>query len=540
MTVYILSFLLSFCSISYQFVIARVLMQFSNDEILSQSVTLGFYLVAMGLGSQAVGLLKNRHERRVLFALETMLSLVGLILVPLLYLSYTFLSVFFYKYLSFWSGWGQGSEKVFLLQGLTVLVGFLTGMELPLLIKLQERTTGQNSFNRVLGINYLGALSGSFVVSLYLIPVLDLVRSSVMIALLNFIAIIMIAFGAQGWRRRWSAVVVASALFFGAAFPTLKYSDTVEQAYIKSFYSDIRIPEFSWAAMRNFFRYMDDFNDIERYVTPYQIIDIVSDDFMKSGDDRGDFSLYLNMQPQFSRLTQRAYHESMVEGALNLSGSHPKEILVLGAGDGLLAAELLKHPEIQKIVLIELDPFMIHLSREHKDVKELNRASLFDPRVEVVVGDAFNYIRRTDRVFDGVFVDFPFPVSYELGKLFSVEFYSALQRVISPKGFFVADIPVWRGLEGTEKKPEPTPQDIVLSSLHAAGLNNAVVYGPIEAFLFVSKENRRPAFDYGALSPWLGNTTLLNLTILTSVTEKAQIRDENVNSIYRPKRFQWR
>ncbi|WP_374075809.1 spermidine synthase [Bdellovibrio bacteriovorus] len=539
MTIYLLSFLLSFCSISYQFVIARVLMQFSNDEILSQSITLGFYLVAMGLGSQVVGFLKEKSERRALFLLEMSLSLVGLFLVPLLYLSYTFLSVFLYRYLPFWTGWGQGAEKVFFLQGCTLLVGFLTGMELPLLIKIQERNSGKNSFNRVLGINYLGALAGSFVVSLYLIPLLDLARSSVLMAVLNFLAVVIIAFGVRKNIKRWGATIVASILFFAAAFQTLKHTDAIEQAYIKSFYSESRIPEFSWTAVKNFFLYMDDFADVDRYVTPYQIIDIIPDKFMKSGEDSGDFSLYLNMQPQFSRLTQRTYHESMVEGAINLSGSHPKEVLVLGAGDGLLVAELLKHNDIQKIILVELDPFMIQLAREHKDIKELNRGSLFDPRVEVVIGDAFNYIRRTNKVFDGVFVDFPFPVSYELGKLFSVEFYSALKAVISPQGFFVADVPIWRGLGYEKSKPKPSPQDIVLSSLHAAGFDNAVVFGPIEAFLFVSNNTKKPAFDYESLSPWLANATLLNLTILTSVTNDADISKTNVNSIYRPKRFRW-
>ncbi|MEK2646934.1 spermidine synthase [Bdellovibrio sp. BCCA] len=539
MIIYLLSFLLSFCSISYQFVIARVLMQFSNDEILSQSITLGFYLVAMGLGSQAAGFLKKKSERHTLFMLEMALALVGLFLVPLLYLSYTFLSVFLYHYLPFWTGWGQGAEKVFLLQGCTLLVGFLTGMELPLLIKLHEKNTGKSSFNRILGINYLGALVGSFAVSLYLIPLLDLARSSVLVAILNFIATVIIAFGARKALWRWGATVVASALFFISAAQTLKYTDVIEQAYIKSFYSETRVPEISVRAVKNFFLYMDDFADVDRYVTPYQIIDTVPDKFMKSGEDIGDFSLYLNMQPQFSRLTQRTYHESMVEGAINLSNTHPKEVLVLGAGDGLLVAELLKHTDIEKIILVELDPFMIRLAKEHKDIKELNRGSLYDPRVEVIIGDAFNYIRRTKKVFDGVFVDFPFPVSYELGKLFSVEFYSALSAVISPQGFFVADVPIWRGINAADQRPRPAPQDIVLSSLRAAGFNNAVVYGPIEAFMFVSKKSQKPVFNYDSLSPWLSNATLLNLTILTSVTDKADVSEKNVNSIYRPRRFRW-
>lgn len=538
MIVYVLAFLLSFCSISYQFIIARVLGQFSNDEVLSQSITLGFYLVAMGLGSQCVGFLKTKKEENLLFSLELSVAVLGILLVPFLYVSHITVTVFFSNWFQWMDEWSRHSDKVFLFQPATLVIGFFTGMELPLLIKLHERR-GKPGFNRILGINYLGALAGSFAVSLFLLPRLDLIRGSVFIALINFLAALLLLWGYRPYWRRALKAVLACCLFFGVCYETLRYSEVIQQVYMKAHYLETRMLEFSWTSIKNLVLSNYAFNDIERYVTPYQIIDIVPRRFMISGEVPGDFSLYLNMQPQFSEGTQRPYHEGMAEGGINLAGFVPHHVLVLGAGDGLLVAELLKRPEIEKITLVELDPFMIELAKKYVDIKEMNKASLYDPRVEVVIDDAFHFVRKSKQKYDGVFVDFPFPVSYELGKLFSVEFYTSLQRVLSPEGFFVADIPVWRTIEKHPALPRPYPQEIILSTMKAAGLRHILIYGPFEPFVFVSLKERPLVFDYGKFPSWLSTKTLVNMTALKTVQEQADIKPENINSIFKPKRFRW-
>ena len=86
------------------------------------------------------------------------------------------------------------------------------------------------------------------------------------------------------------------------------------------------------------------------------------------------------------------YHECMTHPAA-LAHPNPESILVIGGGDGGSSEELLKHPSVQRIVVAELDPVVIDISKKwlgaiHKDAFE-------DPRLEVKIGDGFEFVKST-------------------------------------------------------------------------------------------------------------------------------------------------
>jgi spermidine synthase len=210
---------------------------------------------------------------------------------------------------------------------------------------------------------------------------------------------------------------------------------------------------------------------------------------------------------------------------------------VLGAGDGMLLRELLRYPEIKNITLIELDPFMIDLALNHEYFVRYNRSSLMDPRVHVIIDDAYSFLRQTQEKYDGAFVDFPFPNNYELSKLFSREFYGLLRSALTGDGFAVLDAPIVRFEESSDSVVHPRPQDIVVSTLKSAGFPSLLFYGPVEPFVFVSMRERELRFNYEKLPSFVENRVLLNLTNLNHVLTAADIREENVNTLYKPKRF---
>jgi spermidine synthase len=112
-------------------------------------------------------------------------------------------------------------------------------------------------------------------------------------------------------------------------------------------------------------------------------------------------------------------------------------VLVLGGGDGLAVREILKYPQVQHIRLIDLDPAMTKLFRSNQLLRELNHNSLHSPKLEIHNADAYAWLRQDTARYDVVFVDFPDPGNYSIGKLYSTAFYQTLRQRLRPGGLVV-------------------------------------------------------------------------------------------------------
>jgi len=150
-----------------------------------------------------------------------------------------------------------------------------------------------------------------------------------------------------------------------------------------------------------------------------------------------DFRLYLDGSLQFSSFDEYRYHEMLVFPALCMSEKPVHEVMVLGGGDGLAVREVLKWESVRRVVLVELDPVMIDLSRNNPSLRRINADSLHDPRVQVVAGDAYAYLLKHRKKFDVIIADFPDPHDETISKLYTVEFFRIIRRTLAAGGVFV-------------------------------------------------------------------------------------------------------
>ncbi len=124
------------------------------------------------------------------------------------------------------------------------------------------------------------------------------------------------------------------------------------------------------------------------------------------------------------------YHEMLVHPAM-VACAAPRRVLVVGGGDGGAVREALRHPGVERVVLAELDPVVVAISREHLPGIA---AQLTDPRVEVCPGDGAIYLREAaDASFDVILVDAPDPVG-PAEVLFSRDVFTEAARVVAPGG----------------------------------------------------------------------------------------------------------
>ncbi|GIW72821.1 MAG: hypothetical protein KatS3mg102_2363 [Planctomycetota bacterium] len=149
-------------------------------------------------------------------------------------------------------------------------------------------------------------------------------------------------------------------------------------------------------------------------------------------DASGHVVLYLDKHIQFHSYDEHRYHEALATfPMLYRAPGSVRSALILGGGDGLAARELLRFEEIERLVNVELDPEVTALARR-PPVSEINERSFFDPRVELVHQDAARYIEQAHERFDLVLADFPDPAAPVLAKLYAVEFYQRLKRLLRP------------------------------------------------------------------------------------------------------------
>ena len=89
---------------------------------------------------------------------------------------------------------------------------------------------------------------------------------------------------------------------------------------------------------------------------------------------RDDIRLYIDGNLQFSSMDEYRYHEALVHVPMAML-ENPRDVLILGGGDGLAAREVLKYPGTQ-ITLVDLDKAMTDLSSRLRIITDINRGSL--------------------------------------------------------------------------------------------------------------------------------------------------------------------
>lgn len=145
--------------------------------------------------------------------------------------------------------------------------------------------------------------------------------------------------------------------------------------------------------------------------------------------------LMLDGKWQSSTLDEFIYHEGIVHPPLILQGN-PKKVLILGGAEGASIREVLRWNNIERVVMVDIDGEVVAACREY--LPEMHQNSFDDPRVELVIDDAQNFLAQTNETWDAVISDLTDPI--EEGPaypLFTQEHYTQIKRVLNPDGMLV-------------------------------------------------------------------------------------------------------
>lgn len=128
------------------------------------------------------------------------------------------------------------------------------------------------------------------------------------------------------------------------------------------------------------------------------------------------------------------YHETLIHVPV-LAHGQARSLLIIGGGDGGSAREALKHPGLERIVQVEIDPSVIELSREY--LPGHSAGAFDDPRLELVFADGARWVEEASERFDVIAVDATDPVGPGAA-LYTQAFLHACAKRLNPRGAFVA------------------------------------------------------------------------------------------------------
>ena len=302
-----------------------------------------------------------------------------------------------------------------------VLIGFLIGMEIPLIARVRERVYGEHlehNVGTIYGADYIGAGAGA-ALWVGIMLSLEITEAAVLTAIANLIAGMI--FLTWYWHKiAWRGFLLAAhGLIFVMALAVYQFGS-------------------DWTLKMTDLLYEDPV--VYSQSSHYQHLTITERHLKADRDPI--YSFYINGRLQFSSNEEHIYHSMLVYPAMSVTGEKPR-VLIIGGGDGLALRDVLRF-DPGDVTLIDLDGELVEFFTGEKEMVyyrealvELNGAAFNDGRVEVLIGDAFievDNLRNDMRTFDAIIIDLPDPSHPDLDRLYSDYFYARLHDLLSANG----------------------------------------------------------------------------------------------------------
>lgn len=426
LVIYFSIFGMGACGLAYEYTLSKIASDILGNSIKQWVIVISVMMFCMGVGSDLQKYLKDKDLFDKFLFGEIILGILGGIgPITMLFM--------------------HGSNHYIIIQYFFICsIGFLIGLEIPLLTRLNDSYTSdlKSNIGSILKMDYIGSLVGAIVWLFVLTKIFSIVETAFVLGIMNVLIAVLGVLYFRKLMSYFKTLMILAALAIVFLFYGLSQASTWTSYAEQSLYKD-RV--------------------ILAETSPFQHVVLTE-------ANNGVINCFINRHLQFSSFDEHIYHETLVHPAMQLAKSH-KNILVLGGGDGLAVREILKYDDVESITLVDLDPFMTKLAKTHPLFRALNKDSLLSSKVrsfssagvsrgpieslavanrttikddEKTVAkiniyniDALNFLKNINGFYDVMILDFPDPNSHDLAKLYSREFYGLLLKRLAPQGIVI-------------------------------------------------------------------------------------------------------
>lgn len=177
-----------------------------------------------------------------------------------------------------------------------------------------------------------------------------------------------------------------------------------------------------------------------------------------------------------------AYHDMITHVPLFVH-PEPKNVLVIGGGDGGTAREVLRHASVEKCTMVEIDAMVVEACRAH--IPQTAR-DLDHPKMNLIIGDGVEFVKNTLEKFDVIIVDSTDPIG-PAQPLFGKEFYQDVYNCLADDGIVVSQgESSWYALDIQQSLLAVLNQVFTQSYLYS--FSNLTYPGGLWSFTFATKK----------------------------------------------------
>ena len=423
----LITFALSgFAAMIYEVVWTRILTLILGSTLYSFATMLATFLMGLAIGSFLFSLFLKRFSRPLLLLALVqggiaLFAFGGEFLFPLL-------PVLFFKLLEIFHSEGGiiSASKFFIVAAVMLIPTVLMGGVFPLVIHLLTRgesssrepkrknqpviDTGLGSIvGRAYAINTVGTIVGSFSVGFILLPALGIQKSLHVAIFTNAVLSLLLWMQMReiGEARLW-AVGGVGAFLVVVGFSTPAWNPLQMSSELFGKLSTLDLLFYK--------------EGISSTVTVVQHPTLAKHPHLTLAiDGKANASTTGDMKTQL-----------LVGHLPMLLAPEAKEVISIGHGSGITTGAVATHP-LSKLVTLEIEPAVVEASRFFDP---FNGSVLEDPRVQIVVDDARNYLILSKERFDVIVSEPSHPWRSGSSKLFTEEFFRLGRSRLRPGGIF--------------------------------------------------------------------------------------------------------
>lgn len=418
--IYFITAIVAFCSIIYEIAFAQSLTILYGQTVIRYSLTIGFYLLSLGIGTYIYYFLNKRNNRKKIIIVETLLTLFGLSTPFVIFLSDIFIDNYYLR---------NVLSYTFL-----IMIGLLSGLEIPILtafIRENNKSLSRYSFSKILGIDYLGGLVGTIVFSLIIYDYLGIINSIILVASINLLVTLFFLRIKKVYKYLLYLLVVVFVLIN----IKLDYAKQISDFYFSKKLELNSLKESEKVKVETL--------KIETEITPYQTINLSTFKITPNEEiiskDLPTFErecLHLDLNYQFCDDTIVQYHSPFAYFPVAFQNKKDLNILIIGGGDFLLAKFLLEFDDkIKKIDHIDIDEKFVTFSKDK--LKKFHEDAYKNPKFETHIEDGFSYMLNNKNNYDLIFLDTTIVRSDKMLNFVTIEFYGSIINSLKDTGSFV-------------------------------------------------------------------------------------------------------
>jgi len=380
------------CGIVAEYILSTLATYFIGDSVFQWTMVLSLMLFSMGVGSR-ISRNFNHYLVEIFIATELLLAFLASYVGMLTYVLMSYVR-----------------DIEWVIYPCSMAIGLLIGMEIPLATRINERyETLRTNIAGMMEKDYYGSLLGGVFFAFIGLPYLGLTYTPFVLGIINFGVAVLL------WWYLSDLVEVRFKWLFYTAQPVMLVLLVGGVIFAQ--------PIVEWSEQK---RYKE--KVVFSKQTKYQKITITQ--------WKSDYWLFINASKQLCTFDEWLYHEPLVHPVMHLAAD-VRDVLVVGAGDGCAIREVLKYPRVRSITLVDIDPEMTKIGKEHLIFRALNKDAMHHAKVKIINQDAFTFLEKGTQFFDVIIADFPDPLSVEVNRLYSWEFYRLCHAQLRPNGAMI-------------------------------------------------------------------------------------------------------